>query len=176
MSLTAYCSQSDVQAVLSAACVLSHSDDDGDGVADSGNMTAMIQHATNEYNRHVRSRYTVAELAPSGTAVDSVRLDTAILAAHMLCRRRNNPVPDQLQEWYDDVIRFLKDAGSPTKATIIPGVVGACSKSLAPSTRNYGIDLRHRSAIVRVQKTISAEPPDRQPEHVAETSVVNTLE
>lgn len=175
MALTTYASQTDVENLLSANGVLLRLDDNGDGTADAGLATAVLEHGTNEYNRYVRQRYTVAELAPSSVAVDAVRLDCAVLCARWACVRRANPVPDSLQATYDTVIEFLKAAGSPTSPVIIPGVVGASAKALAPATRAYGIDLRHRTAIARVVKGISAEPPDRQPEH-PEENVVTTIE
>ena len=161
--------------MLSEHGVLLRIDDTGDGIADSGLMTSILEHGTNEYNRYVRGRYSVSELAPSGVAVDGVRLDSDILAARFACLRRGNPVPDSLQTLYDETKEFLKQAGSPTSAVILPGVNGAANRGLAPATRNYGVDLRHRTAITRVQKTISAEPPDRQPEH-PEESIATALE
>jgi hypothetical protein len=171
-----YCSQSDVENLLSSYGVKLRLDDDGDGISDSGKATAVLEMGANEYNRYVRQRYSVAELAPNGTAADAVRFDCAIICARWACIRRGNPVPDSIKTVYDEVVEFLKSCGSPTSPTIIPGVVSECAKGLAPATRNYGVDLRHRNAIIRVQRATSMIPPDRQPEHVEEEYATQTIE
>jgi hypothetical protein len=113
MALTAppyvYCSQGDVEAILSIEGVESRLDDDQSGTVsptESGYLNAtIIPWATSWVNIYLMGRYDAAMLATSYVANDC----TATRAARRLCQRRGNPVPESLAELFKEVQQLLAD-------------------------------------------------------------------
>jgi len=106
--LIVYCTQADVEDVLSPLGVRLRLDDDrDDNVSDDEQhrMTACIARASEEINKYCWQKYTPESLATSNW----VNQATALLAAVFLCRSRGNPIPESLIEERDEIKEELQE-------------------------------------------------------------------
>src|SRR3990167_10175431 len=144
---TVYCTQADVEAILSAEGLVDRTDDSEDLAGETALITLVIQWATDRVNLYVARRYTVADLATS-TFINDV---TAHFASCQFCKRRGNPCPESLNEQCKEFLEELKKIkdgdltlpNSPERSNQLPAL------------SNVRIDGRFQNAKVRVQKTIS---------------------
>jgi phage gp36-like protein len=155
-TLQTYCTQEDVEALLSEFGVLDRLDDDQDGTADAGLMTAGIAKASADVNQRLLQRYDVSQLLLS----DWVKYCTAHLATAWLCRRRGLTVPEELaaevKTYLDDLkrIRDGHDDLSVNDGLALPSV------DSTPTVSNMIVDGRYRrNKVRRVPSTSSGQHP-----------------
>ncbi len=107
-----YCTQGDVEAVLSANGLSLSLDDNQTGTLDPTELGYLndniIPWATSRVNMYLLGRYDAADLATSFSVNDF----TAIFAARRVRTRRGNPCPKSLQEVYEETVELLKDLKS----------------------------------------------------------------
>ena len=100
MALTLYCSETELDDLLSSFGVQTRTDDADAGSTDETQITPVTERATSDVNFALMQRYPLSILAPGGTAITWVKWATAIIAAVYLCQRRGNDVPESLAEGY----------------------------------------------------------------------------
>jgi phage gp36-like protein len=103
---TTYCTQSDVEAILSAAGVTAFADDDEDGSLDgteTGYITRAIERAAARMNAVLEIRYKLADLTSNAWC----QFANADVAAYLLTSRRGNSPPTQIADAYQEVIDLL---------------------------------------------------------------------
>jgi phage gp36-like protein len=98
MAVTQYCSWSDVQKRISAEAADLRLDDDPSARED------VLDEAAVEVNGYLQLAYEVPSLALSTW----VRFRARDIAVYLLCLRRNHPVPNSVQQRYDDAIELLE--------------------------------------------------------------------
>lgn len=130
-STTLFCTATDIDYVLSTIGTQLALDDDRSGsiatTPESTYLTDAIQFASAEACSYLAKRYDVLQMANS----DAVREAAAVGAAIRIRRHRTDPVPESLQEWYDQVIEWYEkvrkgdaDLGLiPERSPARPGVV-----------------------------------------------------
>jgi phage gp36-like protein len=154
MPVTPYCTQTDVEALLSEDGVDASLDDNQDGQVDADAdpwMSSMIEKATSDVNLYLLQRYTVAALAASAW----VKWVTATFAAVGLRKRRGNPAPQSL---LDDAERYLENLKAiATGAMALPGDTGLAAPQFdtGPTVSNMTVDRRYRRRKVRVVESTS---------------------
>lgn len=108
MSLTPYCTETELEQVLSEHGVTARLDDTDVGTAVSGYADACIEKATATINRYLLTRYTVAICAASTW----VKWATATYASLVVCRHRNLTPPQSLiDEWkevYEEALNAIR--------------------------------------------------------------------
>jgi hypothetical protein len=140
--MTTYCTQSDIERLLSSAGVLAFADHDEDGVAEVGVVDDCIVRASEEINLYCRQRYSEAGLASSSL----VTRWATILGACFVCELRGNPVPASLEK---EANRLLE--------TILPNILAGTmslpgipfGNDLRPGMSNLAVDRRYRFSKVR---------------------------
>lgn len=148
MATTTYCTQSDVEAILSSTGVLLRGDDDEDGVIETGIVTNVLERASLWVNQYCRPRgYSVTDLA----ANDWVKYATAAKAAQLICRRRGNPVPSAIEVEVGELTDWLKNVHAGNAE--IPDL--AFSEHSSPALSNLLISGLFRSSKIRVQRITS---------------------
>lgn len=151
MSLTLYCSESDIDAILSAAGTDARIDDFDDGTTNDTNSAAAIEQATEKVNFYLSRRYSPAYLVQSAW----VKWATATIAAWIISRRRGNPVMGSLEEDYTKYIEQLEQIqrGEYDVPNIAPRF------DVTPAGANYTVDGRFdRSKIRKIQPTSTGGP------------------
>lgn len=156
--MSAYCSQDDVEEVLSEAGVLLRTDDDPEGVEDASKVTAVIEAASSRIDMFLLRRYSASSLQSSIW----VKWCCAYLSACLLSKRRGNPCPESIGfecQQYVDWLKEIRDG-----LMDLPGV--APSSDVLPSVSNFTVDARfNRAKVRRVQSTSTrgnAPPPVKQ--------------
>lgn len=133
MSLDAsvnYCTQADVEYVLSVVSVTLHLDDDRSGALTTPETVYLansLEFATAECNSYIARRYDPTYLAGSS----AVREACAVGAAIRVCRHRADPVAESLQEWYDQILEWYEKvrdmkadvANTPERSPARPGII-----------------------------------------------------
>lgn len=108
----AYCTQSDLEGLISDAEIIQLTDDDGAGQADSDTVARAIAGAESEINGWVGKRYAVP-LDPVPPRVRDLAVDIAVYTLYS----RRGRVPEDRQERYKNAVAFLK-AVAEGKATL----------------------------------------------------------
>lgn len=139
----AYCTQSDIEHVLSSTGVDLRTDDGVEAtlVADA------IEEADMEIDQACLYLYTAASLAASNW----VKHKAKAMAAYFLCIRRGNPAPASIAAAFERAIELLEKVR--LGALAIPGAV--MSKAAAPTMSNVRPTLRPfpRSVIEKSRST-----------------------
>lgn len=153
-----YCTQADVENVLSAVGVQARLDDDGDGyvnTTEQARMTDAINRATETCNFYLYNRYTPQNLSFSNI----VNEWCSDLAAYVLCRSRGNPVPDAIIEAAQDAKDDMKEVlGGRIQLPAVP-----LRRWLAPTWDNIRVDLNYRFRVIRVEFNTSSQMPTTRP-------------
>lgn len=100
----AYSTQSDLEKQLPKELLVQLTDDDGDGVIDSGIVPDAIQKADDEINAYAATRYTVP-FAPVPPLVRALSVDLAIWGLYARRGRENETVTKR----YDRAVQLLRD-------------------------------------------------------------------
>ncbi len=154
---TLYCTQSDVETILSVEGLSLRLDDPQDGVVDAEDLaylTTFIGWATARLNMYLMGRYDAAELGASF----QVNEFCALMVAFRISKRRGNPAPESLKEAYDETIELLKliKAGSMALEDVAERTSGA------PFWDNMR-HTRHSLRRTRVERPISEQTPRQSP-------------
>lgn len=160
-----YCSEQDIQNLLSASGELARLDDDGDGAGGpgpSGTGSAGFLQAANYATARVKfyclQHYEDADLASSYL----VNEWASIIAAAWLCARRGNPVPESIDRLLHG--DGAKDGGAMgdladvrAKRATIPDIGYRFQD--CPAWSNVRLDARYRVKQVRVEQVNSQRTP-----------------
>lgn len=170
-----YCTQIDVEDLISALGVQLRLDDDGSGTVDEDEqrrMTRALNWATAKVKFYALTHYADADLATSHLVNDWA----TILAAHWLCSTRLNPVPDSIQglafgRGGNDrgVMGDLEDVRA--KRAQIPDI--GYRNVDWPAWGNVFVDARYRVRQIRVQRPISESTPTQYGMDVDREAEVN---
>ncbi len=165
-----YTTQADVEHLLSVVGVAARLDDDDDGtVGPTDEQLAMDQarnYATARVKFYCVARYDDLDLATSWM----VNEWATVIAAHWICTRRGNPVPDSIKElMYGDgtaanrgVMGDLADVRAD-KAKIPD--IGTRNVEW-PAWSNARVDPAYRLRQIRIQRPISERTPTQYPQNV----------
>jgi hypothetical protein len=147
-----YCTQGDVEAVLSVEGLSLRMDDDQSGtvVDPEANFNVFARWAGGRIKMYLGGRYDDAELARSW----AVNEFASIMVAKRYCMRRGNPVPDSIKEAFDETMELLKEIKANQMS--LEDVPERTSNS--PSYRNIRHS-RHTLRRNRVERPISEKTP-----------------
>lgn len=146
-----YCSQDDVEAILSANGVRLRLDDDGSEEISAEEQEAMdfaLGDAAVTIDQYLAAMHTPAYLATSRW----VNNRAAWLSVLALCERRGNPVPESLMDRSEKIfeeLEYHRDTSRP-----IAGV--PLRTSMAPTWSNVRVDPRYQFKAIRVEKQTSS--------------------
>lgn len=149
-----YCTTADLAARISQFGLDLRLDDDGDGLAETANTTAVIEAACVVVNMILLGvRYTAAELAQS---VEIVHASSA-LALLYACRRRANDgsagLHAEVAMWFGDPVGTGGLLGQVRDGTMKLDVTGSSDRSPALSNYSYRGWLAHPFPAVDSQST-----------------------
>lgn len=154
-----YCTQADVEHLLSQAGVVMRLDDDNDGSASNPfelhAMQDSINDATESCNYFLFMKYDPANLANSNW----VNRRATILAAYDLCGRRGNPVPESLAERAEKALEELEAVAEAYR--LLPGI--PLRRTCAPTWDNVRCDPRYNWKVIRVERNTSSPQTTSQP-------------
>lgn len=152
-----YCSDNDVEALLSEEGVNLRLDDNQDGAVNAAELLRLTRqacnYATSKVNDFCAGRYDPADLETSWT----VNEWATVIAARWLCSRRGNPVPGSLKERLAEVMDELKQVKSGQYS--LQDLAERTSS--APIWSNTRVDVRYRTRRIRVERPISEGTPPR---------------
>lgn len=149
-----YCTETELDYILSAFAVTESSDDDDTGDEDETIINSCIERATSDVNFKLLQRYPVSILAPSGIALIWVKWCTAYIAAYYLRSHRGNDVPEVLEARYQDVLKQLDEVVNGTMQ--LPGDNGLVDPQFDETptvTNSTWVDFFHRTQLRRIPST-----------------------
>lgn len=156
-----YCTQTDVEQILSANGVTLRLDDDGAGLvsaAEQLRMTDAINGAACTVDFYCFSKYTQAQLATSMF----INRAASWLAAYDLCGTRGNEVPESILEeaekWEEKLAKIESKGGR------VPGLPYRMSQ--CPTMDNTRLDNRYNSKVIRVERRTSTSQATQLPVNV----------
>jgi hypothetical protein len=155
-----YCTEDDIRSWLSDLGVDLRIDDDDSGTVEDDEeafLTRCLAWGTNQVNKYCVPRYRVQDLAQSYAAT----LWATIFAAHFLCSRRCNPIPESIQAYAfgDSKQRgALGDLEDVKKGEMQIWDIGTRNVDW-PAWSNVRVDARYRLRQARVQRPISEQTP-----------------
>lgn len=97
-----YCALADILDLMDERTVIRYTDDDGDGVPDSGVIDGIIGKATALIDSHIAERYGTG-LDPVPDLISSLAVDICI---YKIASRRKD-APDDIRTNYEDALRML---------------------------------------------------------------------
>lgn len=155
MALTTYCTDEDIDRLLSSYGVASFADHDEDGSEDTGVVLDCREQASEEINLYTRQWYLVAGLSSSAL----ITRWCTVMSAYFLSYRRGNPPPESLQIEFN---RIVDDQDSLLQRVHdgnmrLPGV--ALDYDARPSVSNVTIDRRFARSKIRVDERTSSDSP-----------------
>ncbi len=164
-----YCTQDDVDAVLSVDGTVGRADDDATGAlsaTETGRITKCINWASDRINLFLLSQYAAADLAGSWL----VNEWCAIMAAYKLSCRRGNPPAGSLATLYDEAIEELKAVKSGEYQ--LPGI--GARDLFTPAWSNVRVDLSYALRKIRVEKPMS-ERSSQQGTYTQQKDVISDM-
>ncbi|MBF0168792.1 MAG: DUF1320 domain-containing protein [Alphaproteobacteria bacterium] len=123
--MTAYATQTDLEARYGTDRVLQRLDRDGDGVADAGVLDKAIASASATVDSYIGSRYATPLQAPLDPAITEA---VATMAWYLLW---GSDATDPMQKDYSRVLKFLRDV-SDGRAKIAHAELSGSSASASP--------------------------------------------
>ncbi len=157
--LIPYCTQADVEDILSPDGVKLRLDDDRDenvSVVEQRRMTKSIARASEEVNKYCFQKYTAANLATSNW----VNQATALLAACYLCRARGNQIPESLEEERDEIKEELEAIRAGQLR--LPGV--PLRRRLAPKLSQVRVSAHFQYKAIRKERNKVSPDTDGLPQ------------
>jgi hypothetical protein len=146
-----YCTETDVDTLLSAEAKNLWLDDNSDHAVDSTERARLttqgINWATSRVNFYCQRRYESSDLADSWLVNDWA----TVVAVRWLCTRRGNSVPQSIQALYDEVIGDLEQVRDGKMQ--LPDIGSRSVEWMVWS--NVKVDWRYPLRRVRVQRPIS---------------------
>ena len=150
-TITLYCSQTNVEQILSANGVTLRLDDSGDGTVSAAEQLAMdfaLADAAETCNFYLWPKYSPSWLATSNW----VNVRASWLATYALCDRRGNPCPESLEDRAEKVLEELERVHSGSH--LLPGV--PLRWAMAPVYSNVRADPRYEYRVLRVERNNSS--------------------
>lgn len=152
---TTYCTRLDVESILSAPAVLALIDDDGDGNESPGEsqfVTDAIERAAVKLNGQIGRQYKLEDVTDN----DWMKWANAVLAAALLSKRRNNPLPESIHADVQEINELANEIAWGRRS--LPEQ--APSVEHIPAVTNFRPELGHGYAPVRVstQESTGASP------------------
>ena len=147
-----YCTQQNVESILSEEGVLNRLDDSRTGVVNAQWMTDCLQRATAEINLHLSRRYSTTTLRAS----EWVRWCAATLTASFVMGRRglgSSPVIA------DEALRFRGLLEQIQKARLYLPDDAPLRGEHCPAMVNVTMDMRYPQDKIRVQPNVSVAQP-----------------
>lgn len=155
---TLYCTQGDIETVLSVLGLTLALDDDRGGsitaTPESTYLTNCITWATAEANSYLAKRYDPVYLAQSSAVTEAVAVRAALRAR----RHRTDPAPESLQEWADEVMEWYKDVRA-MKADVALAIERSPSR---PGIINQRFNVNYPNPS-RIQLNQSTTPVGKRP-------------
>jgi hypothetical protein len=155
-----YCTESDLQALMSVAGETARLDDDQSGAIDGpepGYLTNAINWATSKVNMYALALYAAQDLATSYL----VNQWTIVLAAQWLSSRRGNPPPGSFADLYKETIEDLKSIRKGENQ--IPDI--GYRDAAWPAWSNVRVDVLRTVQRVLVERSISERTPTPYRQH-----------
>lgn|GEM_PF-1784958 len=155
-----YCNETDVQNLLSSIGELARLDDDGTGSVTNGSAgwIQAANYATARVLAFCQRRYDDIDLATSYM----VNEWATVIAAHWLCSRRGNPVPESLQA----LLASTKEDLQAVKAGSLDVPQIGTRNADKPKWSNVRIDGRYATKQIRVERNNSETTPAQYPQTV----------
>lgn len=100
-----YTSQLEVEVLMSQLGAAAFSDDNKDGIAELNVWVTMALYATRQVDLYCNRIYAAANLYQSYW----VHEQATILCCYKVCKRRNNPVAESLEDDYNSAVQSLTD-------------------------------------------------------------------
>lgn len=145
-----YCTQADVEVLLSVNGETARLDDDAGGslsATESGYLTRAIAWATARINLCLLGKHSASDLADSWI----VNQWCSIVAAYIVSCRRGNPVAASLKDLYDEAMEDLRQLQRGEAQ--LPDT--ALRSAAWPAWSNVRVDILYRLRRARVEKPIS---------------------
>lgn len=142
-----YCTEQDLQSLLSPDGEIGRLDDQNIGVVNQTYLTNAINWATERVNLYCLPRYNAIDLAQSWL----VNNWAVICAAHWLSTRRGNPVPHSFDDLYEEAIEDMKLIQKGQAQ--IPNI--GLRTSAWPAWSNVRVDVLYTLRKIRVERPIS---------------------
>lgn len=146
------CVKSDIEDWWSADGLLLRTDDDRSATengSEASIVTSWIERSSAIVAAKLSQRYLQDAFAGVNPPVDTpvlVMHFTAVIASYWVAGRRNLPIPEQLKEEYDKVLKSLDEIAAGQSS--LPGVADSFEGGFFLS--NFHLDGRYRSAKFRV--------------------------
>ena len=164
-----YCTQLDIQHLLSVVGTTARLDDDDTGTITTDQQLGMQQamnYATARVKFYAQPRYDDIGLASSWMANEWA----TVIATHWLCTRRGNPVPDSLKElMYGDGTAanrgVMGDLSEVRKGIGKIPDIGTRNVEW-PAWSNMRVDPAYRLRKIRVERPISENTPTQYPQQI----------
>ena len=170
-----YCSEQDVQNLLSSVGELARLDDDGSGTVTAGSAgwVQAANYATARVLAYCQRRYDDIDLATAYLP----NYWATVVAAHWLCVRRGNPAPESIAS-------LMFGDGSPDNRGVMGDLHDVKDDKLdvpqigtrnadKPKWSNVRIDGRYRTKQIRVERNNSETTPGQYPQSVDVTGANN---
>lgn len=157
-----YTTSADIQSLLSALGVDARLDDDESGTVDTTESPFLLrcrEVATAKVKRYCLPHYADDQLAQSWLANEWA----TVLAAHWLCSRRLNAVPDSIQALRDEAIADLEAVHADRIK------IPECARRTpddSPCHSNVNVSPWYRVKQIRVQRSISDRTPTQYPQNI----------
>lgn len=140
-----YTSQAEIERIWSSAAAMLRTDDDQDGVAESGVWDDVVNEATDTINFYCEKWYEPQDMAQNLW----IRRAATWIGAHLLSQRRGNP--GQYTDRHDRIIAFLEEVCAGKKQ--VPRL--AQRADFTPALSNLRVDHRFATKKIRVQQQTS---------------------
>ena len=151
MAVTALCTQTDMQYILSVKGVLLRMDDAGNGSAETDFVDEIIEIASVWVNQHLFDRYATATIQASSWAKWAAAHKAVVLAS----KRRGNSVPESLLEELDVYIAELERIRDGKSNLMTDTGVATPTHDELPTVSNMTVDSRYTRNNVRRVKSSS---------------------
>lgn len=155
-----YTSRTEIQDLLSYSGVKLRLGDDGSDSLSSAELARVVNAvniATAKCNLYLLERYDASHLNDSWI----VHHWATVIAARWLCKRRGNPVPESIEDEYEEIIEELT---AVKQGEMSLGDVPQ-READQPTWSNVTVDDRYRVKRIRVQRPISEQSPSAIPPH-----------
>jgi hypothetical protein len=147
-----YCTQTEIEQVLSSSGLLSRADDDETEVIDSGIVSAMINRGASLMNAYLNcTQYSLSDLAND----EWCKWCNATLSAYLFATRRGNPAPNSLQDERDQYFEWLDQIRNGQMC-----LETAPTLETTPTVTNFRVQpFRGKAPVRRQERTSTGKVP-----------------
>lgn len=152
MSNSIYCTQVDIESLLSKSGVRVRTNDTGlDLATDTGLVDDCIARGSEKIDMSVAKRYDTSAIQSHRW----VKWCCAVISAVFLCRRKGWPVPSSLSEEYGEYLEQLQEIRDGKL-----DIEGVPDRNISiPSMSNLRVDMRYRTQKMRMESIVSTGRP-----------------